>query len=41
MGSQDSSLLSVLVEADCLILRQPDSPPATAGDVVEVERLAD
>jgi molybdopterin molybdotransferase len=41
MGSQDASLLSVLVEADCLILRHPDAPPAAAGDVVEVERLTD
>ena len=41
MDSQDSSLLATLVEADCLIVRQPDSPPATAGDTVEVERLTD
>ena len=40
MGSQDSSLLSALVEADCLIVRTPDAPPAAAGDAVQVERLA-
>lgn len=41
MGSQDSSLLTLLVEADCLIVRHPDAPPAAAGDAVEVERLSD
>ncbi len=39
LSSQDSSLVSVLAAADCLIIRAPDAPPAEAGDVVEVMRL--
>jgi molybdopterin molybdotransferase len=34
--SQDSSLMSVLAEADCLIVRQPHAPAAQKGDAVEV-----
>jgi molybdopterin molybdotransferase len=39
MPSQDSSLLTALAGADCLIVREPDAPPAAAGDLVKVERL--
>ena len=39
MPSQDSSLLSALAVADCLIRREPGAPPAAAGDAVVVERL--
>jgi molybdopterin molybdotransferase len=39
MPSQDSSLLSALTEADCLIVRVADALPAAAGDAVEIERL--
>ena len=34
--SQDSSLLSPLSQADCLIVRTPDAPAADAGDAVPV-----
>jgi molybdopterin molybdotransferase len=39
MPSQDSSLLSALSVADCLIRREPGAPAAAAGDAVVVERL--
>lgn len=39
MPSQDSSLLSALVEADCLIWREPDAVLAAAGDAVRFQRL--
>jgi molybdopterin molybdotransferase len=39
LRSQDSSLLCVLAEADCLIRRAPDAPALAAGDVVTVERF--
>ena len=39
MPSQDSSLLSALVEADCLIWREPDAALAAAGDAVRFQRL--
>lgn len=38
-GSQDSSALSALAAADCLIDRPAGSPPARAGDAVRVFRL--
>jgi molybdopterin molybdotransferase len=34
--SQDSSLLSPLSQADCLIVRTPDAPAAGAGDAVPI-----
>ena len=34
--SQDSSLLSPLSQADCLIVRLPDAPVAVAGDTVPI-----
>ena len=34
--SQDSSLLSPLSKADCLIVRTPDAPAAGAGDAVPI-----
>jgi molybdopterin molybdotransferase len=37
--SQDSSLLTALAGADCLIVREPDAPAGAAGDLVKVERL--
>lgn len=39
MPSQDSSLLSALAVADCLIRREPDVGAAAAGEMVVVERL--
>lgn len=39
MPSQDSSLLSALAVADCLIRREPGAPAAAAGEMVVVERL--
>ena len=38
---QDSSLMSVLDEADALAVRPPGDPPRAAGDVVEYIDLAD
>jgi molybdopterin molybdotransferase len=39
--SQDSSLVSVLAAADCLVLRPPHAPPAVVGDEVEIIPLGD
>ena len=39
MPSQDSSLLSALTEADCLIWREPNAHPLAPGAPVEIERL--
>ncbi|KAB2937662.1 gephyrin-like molybdotransferase Glp [Hyphomicrobium sp.] len=36
LASQDSAHMSALVAADVLIVREPDAPPARAGDVVRV-----
>tara|TARA_R110000868_G_scaffold102358_1_gene281862 strand:+ start:1015 stop:2217 length:1203 start_codon:yes stop_codon:yes gene_type:complete len=36
IGNQDSSALSALIMADCLIRRAADAPAALAGDTVEV-----
>ncbi|MBM3598559.1 MAG: molybdopterin molybdotransferase MoeA [Alphaproteobacteria bacterium] len=33
---QDSSMLSFLAQADCLIVRAPEAPPARAGERVEI-----
>jgi molybdopterin molybdotransferase len=33
---QDSSMLSALSAADCLVVRAPEAPPAKAGDVVTI-----
>lgn len=38
---QDSSMLSILAEADCLIVRAPHAPEAKAGDMVQVLMLED
>lgn len=38
-SKQDSSLLSVLSDADCLIVQPPHDPARDAGDVVEVIAL--
>lgn len=35
-ASQDSSLLSVLASADCLIVRPPHAPAAEAGEICQV-----
>lgn len=37
--SQDSSLLTVLSRADCLIVRPPDDPERAVGDMVQVLTL--
>jgi len=34
-GSQDSSLLSILSQANALLVRAPDDPPRKAGDLVK------
>jgi molybdopterin molybdotransferase len=39
LPSQDSSLLSALAAADCLIRREPGAKAAGVGEAVEVERL--
>ncbi len=36
LANQDSSLMSQLAKADCLILRAPHAPAAMAGDRVEI-----
>ena len=33
---QDSSMISLLARADCLVIRAPHAPPANAGDWVEI-----
>ena len=35
-AKQDSSMLSRMAKADCLIVRPPHAPPAAAGEVVEI-----
>jgi molybdopterin molybdotransferase len=40
LDNQDSSALSALVRADCLVRRMVDAPPARTGDTVEVLVLA-
>nr|MDQ2879312.1 molybdopterin molybdotransferase MoeA [Pseudomonadota bacterium] len=37
---QDSSMLVTLARADCLIVRAPRAPAATAGDVIEILPIA-
>ncbi len=39
-AKQDSSMLSFLVNADCLVVRPPHAPPAKAGTRVEIIPLA-
>ncbi len=36
---QDSALLSVLAQANALLVREPDAAPATSGDLVDIIRL--
>jgi len=36
LPSQDSSLVSILAAADCLIVRPPHAPAATAGEFVDI-----
>ncbi|HEV2551492.1 MAG TPA: gephyrin-like molybdotransferase Glp [Stellaceae bacterium] len=38
---QDSSMMSLLVQADCLVIRPPEAPPAKAGDEIEIIALGD
>jgi molybdopterin molybdotransferase len=38
-SAQDSSMLSGLVRADCLLIRAPFAPPARAGDPAEAIML--
>jgi molybdopterin molybdotransferase len=37
--AQDSSLLRIFAQSQCLIVREPDAPPAKAGDLCKVIRL--
>jgi molybdopterin molybdotransferase len=39
LAPQDSSMLSVLVKADCLIIRPPNAPAAKSGDPCTIIRL--
>ena len=39
LSSQDSSLVSVLAAADCLIIRSSGAPSAEVGDFVEIMPL--
>lgn len=39
LNGQDSSLLSVLTQADCLLIRPPQAPAAAAGDRCRILRL--
>lgn len=39
-AKQDSSMLSYLAQADCLVIRPPLAPAAKAGDPVEIIRLS-
>ncbi len=36
---QDSSMLSLMAGADCLVIRKPNAPPAKAGEQVEIVLL--
>jgi molybdopterin molybdotransferase len=36
---QDSSMMSLLARADCLVVRPPNAPPAKKGDWVEIVPL--
>jgi molybdopterin molybdotransferase len=38
-GRQDSSMLRVLAQADCLLVRKPHAPPGKAGDPCRIVRL--
>ncbi|MGH6948851.1 MAG: molybdopterin molybdotransferase MoeA [Kiloniellales bacterium] len=38
-GRQDSSMLATLAQANCLIVRAPEAPPAEAGARVEILRF--
>ncbi len=38
---QDSSMMSLLVQADCLVVRPPLAPPARAGESVEILLFGD
>lgn len=38
--AQDSSMMSLLAQADCLIVRAPHAPPAKTGSMVEIVPLA-
>ena len=40
-GKQDSSMLSRMAKADCLIVRAPHAPAAAAGDIVECLPIPD
>jgi molybdopterin molybdotransferase len=37
--AQDSALMARFAEADCLVVRPPNAPPARAGERVEIVRL--
>jgi molybdopterin molybdotransferase len=35
-GKQDSSMVSLIAHADCLVVRPPHAPPAAADDIVDI-----
>jgi len=35
-AKQDSSMMSLLAQSDCLVVREPHAPPAAAGEEVEI-----
>ena len=39
-AKQDSSMVSLLAESECLVIRKPHAPPAKAGDIVEIMPFA-
>jgi molybdopterin molybdotransferase len=39
LAPQDSSMLSTLAAADCLLIRPPHAPPGRAGDPCRILRL--
>ena len=38
---QHSSLITPLAQADCLLIRPPQAPPAAAGSIVSILSLDD
>jgi molybdopterin molybdotransferase len=38
---QDSSMMRLLAEADCLVIRPPHAPAVAAGTIVPIVRFSD